>query len=713
MISYSFIKSKWTIIIVLCLLPFLSNAQTDTVPNVNKLLQLSLEELMNIQVITATGTSQSITEAPSTMNVITAKQIKERGYQQLEDVLRDIPGIDFIHINGYVPTLIYFRGMYGAENLRALLMIDGIPENNIIGSNDMAGPAYSLHNVERIEVIWGPASSLYGANAFGGVINIITQTGAMINGFEYEKGFGSFNTSVDKIKFGINRSNFDVAISGSLYSTDGPKFTNRDPSYTASYVEKAYSLNAAISYFMRKMKWTLGGRIYNTPMGWGTFLNSPTVFLGLPSQGYGNTGLIGLIARDVRGEKSGLEEPYSRTFWLQDEYKMSGKLNLFARIQYRETGISERSYAYITIDGRILYRIPTTNYSNRVGGEISANYTPNKKYQFSAGIQLYQENIEHGSRGINFDTTVYLLDGRDTLEGLYSTFRPRVFDIRNTFGSYAQFVWNTSFLRKTSITVGARYDINNYYGNPLSPRVAVVCQPTEKLTFKLLFGRAFRAPTNTEINQAPAYLKLRTEKVNTYEANIIYHFTPQILVQLNGFRNELTDVIVLGNLVNLVQDKNPGKITVNGFEAKFDMALGKDVSAFANFTYQDAVGKNFATGVQRQVSGIARYKGNLGIDLRVKELFNFDVTGNWVGRRLVPNTDPYGPVQGYFLTNATLSTERFFHNRISASITVRNIFDVSYLDPGFRSADGAIYSTVLEQPGINGLLKICLHLNDR
>ena len=51
--------------------------------------------------------------------------------------------------------------MYGAENLRALLMIDGIVENNIAGTNDMAGPAYSLHNAERVEIIWGPVSALY------------------------------------------------------------------------------------------------------------------------------------------------------------------------------------------------------------------------------------------------------------------------------------------------------------------------------------------------------------------------------------------------------------------------------------------------------------------------------------------------------------------------------------------------------------------------
>ncbi len=703
---------KIAVVIFFGLIPLLIQAQHDTLKEFTKLLDLSLEDLMNIQVVTATGSSQTISEAPSTMNVITAKQIKERGYEQLEDALRDIPGIDFIHTNGYIPTLIYFRGMYGSENLRALLMINGIPENNIIGSNDMAGPAYSLHNVDRIEVIWGPASSLYGANAFGGVINIITKNGAAINGFQYEKGYGTFNTSIDKVMFGINKSNFDIAVSGSLYSTDGPRFTNRDPDYTASYVAKAYSLHGIISYSIKKIKLTFGGRIYNTPMGWGTFLNSPTVFLGLPSQGYGNTGVIGLIARDVRGEKSGLEEPYSRTLYVQNEYQVNKKLNFLARMQYRETGIKEKSYAYITVDGKKLYRVPTTNYSNRTGAEIFMNYADNKNFQFSGGIQFFQENIEHGNRRTNLDTNIYFLDGRDTLLGLYSTFKPRIFDIRNTFGSYGQLVWNTKLLRKTSFTAGARYDINNYYGNPLSPRFAVVSQPVEKFTFKLLFGRAFRAPTNTEIIQAPTNFKLKPEKINTYEVNFIYHLSPKLLGQLNGFRNELTDVIFLTNLVNLVPNKNPGKITINGFEAKLDMIFNNSISGFLNITCQDALGKNLVTGASRGTPGIARFKSNLGIDFHVKDLFTFDLTGNWVGKRQVPTTDPYGPVDGYFLANCSLSTEKFFNNRVSASITVRNFFNTKYLDPGFRTADGVLYSTVLEQPGINGLFKICLNLNN-
>ncbi|MES2850644.1 MAG: TonB-dependent receptor [Bacteroidota bacterium] len=686
---------------------FLSNVNgQDTIPGISKLINLSLEELMNINVVTATRTSQKITEAPATMNVITSKQIKERGYTQLEDALRDIPGIDFIHINGYVPTLIYFRGMYGAENLRALMMINGIPENNIIGSNDMAGPAYSLHNVDKIEVIWGPASAVYGANAFGGVINIITKKGADIKGLQYQKGYGSFNTSTDNLQFGISKSNFDVALSGSLYSTDGPKFKNRDPNYTASYVDKAYSLNAAISYTYKKSKSTIAGRIYNTPMGWGTFLNSPTVFLGLPSQGYGNSGVIGLIARDVRGEKSGLEEPFARTFYVQEEYSPSSKLNFLARAIYRETGISERSYAYITIDGRKLYRVPTTSYSTRKGGEVNFNYAPGNKLQLSGGLQYFVENIEKGSRKINVDdSTVFLLDGRDTLLNLYSTFQERQYDIRNNFGSYLQLIWNTNFLRKTNVTLGARYDHNNYYGSPVSPRLAIVSQPDERTTVKLLFGTAYRAPTNTEIYQAPADVKLKVEKALTIEANFIYKLSSKILWQLNGFHNEITDAISLTTLGNPGENKNPVELNINGFETRFDLVLNKSISGYANFTFQDASGRNTVTRVQRKVPGIATVKGNLGVTFRKEELGSFNISGNWVGKRRVPITDPYGPVDGYFLTNISIVSEHFFDKRINAAITINNLFNVTYLDPGFRTATGVTYSTVLEQPGIFCMVK--------
>src|SRR5678809_1276398 len=103
-----------------------------------------------------------------------------------------------------------------------------------IRDSDMAGPAYSLHNVERIEIIWGPVSALYGANAFGGVINIITKKGADINGLHIESGFGSFNTRIERVSFGIRSGKFEFSAAGSLFDSDGPKFQNRDQQYSGA-----------------------------------------------------------------------------------------------------------------------------------------------------------------------------------------------------------------------------------------------------------------------------------------------------------------------------------------------------------------------------------------------------------------------------------------------------------------------------------------------
>jgi outer membrane receptor for ferrienterochelin and colicins len=704
-------RNKILFIFLLWIWPAIMQAQNDTT-TVKSLLNLSLEELMNIKVVTASGFLQPTAEAPSTIQVVTAEQIKDRGYEQLEDVLRDVPGIDMIHINGYAPTLIYFRGMYGAENLRALLMIDGMVENNILGSNDIAGPAYSLHNVKRIEIIWGPASALYGSNAFGGVINIITKKGKDIEGLYAEKGFGTFNTTTEKISIGLRRSKFEFSASGSLYSTDGPKFINRDPNYNGSYVDRAYSFNSALSYFTKNNKITIGYRTSKTPMGWGTYANSPTTFLRLPAQGNNNIGVIGILSSDIRGEKSGLDKTYLRTLYTEYEYKPNEKFNLLSRVLYRETGIAEDSYVYVTIDGRKLIRAKVASASNRVSGETLINYAPSANHRFSAGIQFNQDNVEQGYRQTTTDPAVYLIDGRDSVTNIHSVFLRRQYDIRNNFGSYVQYVLSTSIFGKTNFTIGSRYDRNSYFGDAISPRIAITSQPSEKLIFKLHAGKAFRAPTNLEIHATPASgnFLLKQEKIYTYELNAIYTATKKIKLQLNGFHNDLSNVIFIANLSGLTPDKNPGVIHITGMEALMDMIVAKNTTGFANFTFQDALSKNLVNGNSAQTPGVARFKANAGFTFGLDDILTLTLSGNYVGNRPSPRTSPYGPVKGYCLANFNITSKPVFKDRVTAGIAIRNLLNTKWLDPGFRTADGALYATVLEQPGITGLFKICVSL---
>ena len=215
-----------------------------------------------------------------------------------------------------------------------------------------------------------------------------------------------------------------------------------------------------------------------------------------------------------------------------------------------------------------------------------------------------------------------------------------------------------------------------------------------------------------EIYQTPptGHFQLKKEKIRTYEINGIYTVSNNLRLQLNGFRNELTDVIVLGNLSGLTADKNPGVITVTGFETVADLILARNISAFVNFTYQDADGENLISHLKKQVSGVASVKGNAGITFHLDQLLIISLSGNWIGTRQVPITDPYGPVKGYFLTNCVISTGKIFKSNVTASLNIHNLFNTKWLDPGFRTADGLVYSTVLEQPGISGLFKIGITL---
>ncbi|HMZ62307.1 MAG TPA: Plug domain-containing protein, partial [Leptospiraceae bacterium] len=120
--------------------------------------------LEDIEVVTATKTKTKIKDAPAAVYVITADQIRERGYKILSEALQDVPGFDFQHTYGIYPQLVHQRGLVG-ENNRTLVYVDGIADNNINEFGAIAGTIqFPLQNVERIEIVSGPSSSLYGAN---------------------------------------------------------------------------------------------------------------------------------------------------------------------------------------------------------------------------------------------------------------------------------------------------------------------------------------------------------------------------------------------------------------------------------------------------------------------------------------------------------------------------------------------------------------------
>ncbi len=141
--------------------------------DLEKYFKMNIEELMNVKVVTASRSARSIKELPSMVHIITREEILNNNYATLIDALKDIPGIKVsqpgtgTHGEKYV-----IRGLWG--NNYAKILVNGIPIRPSAVDGMPIGEQINMKNIEQIEVVYGPASALYGADALAGIINIIT-----------------------------------------------------------------------------------------------------------------------------------------------------------------------------------------------------------------------------------------------------------------------------------------------------------------------------------------------------------------------------------------------------------------------------------------------------------------------------------------------------------------------------------------------------------
>jgi outer membrane receptor for ferrienterochelin and colicins len=179
-----------------------------------------------LQVTSVSKKAENLLYVPATVAVLNSKDFAQRGYKSLEDILHDLPGFDVIRGNGIGSTNFYQRGYRSTSNDRTLILIDGVEENDLVSNTVLIAPQYPLSDIERVEVIYGPASTLYGANAFMGVINIITKNFRNLPGPAKQVAFNGHVRSgalgrnqVDGV---LTAKTADVALSvtGRVYQSD-------------------------------------------------------------------------------------------------------------------------------------------------------------------------------------------------------------------------------------------------------------------------------------------------------------------------------------------------------------------------------------------------------------------------------------------------------------------------------------------------------------
>lgn len=175
--------------------------------SLDELLSLDMTDLLNLKVLSAIKGPEAILKVPATVRVITADEIRENGYFTLEDALADLPGFQFRNILGF-NSYVFLRGV-PSQNNKILLLVDGIQINELNSGGFYAGGQFNLTDVDRIEVVYGPASALYGTNAVCGIINILTRDPKETQGGRAGVLAGNFHTRQADFRYGTYHKDAD------------------------------------------------------------------------------------------------------------------------------------------------------------------------------------------------------------------------------------------------------------------------------------------------------------------------------------------------------------------------------------------------------------------------------------------------------------------------------------------------------------------------
>ena len=210
--------------------------------------------------------AENINEAPANIILVSKEDIKNRGYRDLEEIFHDLPGFDISRTSGPTYSSIYQRGYRtGNNNDRSLILIDGIEDNDIWSNSIWLSRQYALSNIKQFEIIHGPASTMYGANAFGGVYNVITMDPVdMIPSFDENFGFngffgyGSYNTKEADFTMAFRKNKLSATVTARFFQSDEFDRSNYDD------FDYSYSPNDLSDYLSLQMPYnsSIGSNYY-------------------------------------------------------------------------------------------------------------------------------------------------------------------------------------------------------------------------------------------------------------------------------------------------------------------------------------------------------------------------------------------------------------------------------------------------------------------
>ncbi|MCC6231612.1 MAG: TonB-dependent receptor [Verrucomicrobiales bacterium] len=609
------------------------------------LSDLSLSELLEVRYDSVYGASkrtQKTWQAPASVTVVNRQDIQTFGYRTLADALESTPGTyvtsdrdySYLGVRGFSPP--------GDYNGRVLLLIDGHRANDNIYDSALLGTEglLDIDLVERIEVIRGPASSLYGSSAFFGILNVIPRRGGDLQGAEFSAEAGSDETYKARATTGYKLdSGVEFLLSATYFESDGEAAirlpyhdTPGSPPAIARDLDgfHGHNLHATVSY-------------HDLSLTASTSARDKTI----PDAGAGST----------FGDPRGANTDASTWLDLKLDHRFENDARLLARLGYHQMTYLGW-YPYDTAapgDPPDLLLNRDDVHGAWWGTEVSYEHTLFEKLILTGGVE-FRHNFQQDQQ--NFD------------EGLVEDVFGDVRDESTSLGVFGQADWTVH--ERLIASAGLRYDDSSTADGHLSPRLGLIGRPWDSTTLKLLYGSAFRAPNAYEYGFVASYFEgnpqLDPEVVQSFELNAEQELvTPSLTATASLFYNRVEDLVVYEENAGIGTFRNADANHAYGAELGLEYRWPSRGLLRASYSAQHA--ENIESG-QRLFNApehLARLQARIPL---WRDRIHLSPEIRYVDSSL----GNQGRIDGYWTTQITLFTRELLPG-LEASATVYNLFN--------------------------------------
>lgn len=622
----------------------------------------------------ATGSQQPISKAPSVATVITAEDIKAMGATDLDQVMETVPGVHVSRSAVFNFSTYEIRGIVGnPTNPQVLMLQNGIPINTLYrGDKGQLWGSLPLENVARVEVIRGPGSALYGADAFAGVINIITKTAANAQGTEFGVRGGSFNSKNAWVQHGGKWGTVDAAAYLNAGSTDGSKeIITQDAgrlhgaTLAPGPVSTGYnSIDASLDLSYDKWRLSTAYKLRDN-MGMGAGVNSALDPLG-KNRGERITGDLSWndpnLSQNWGAGFTGSYMRYAET--LDQSYQLFPPGTKF--------GANIFPNGMLGNPGRYEQQVRLSGYTT---------YSGFTGHSLRLGLGHDDLNMYHTSTNKNYFLSPSGAPVPSAFMDYYSIQSHILPHQRKVDYVYVQDEWNLA--RDWMLTLGGRHDKYSDFGGTTNPRLALVWDATLDLTAKLLYGKAFRAPSFNEqygINPtAGGNPNLKPETIKTLEEAFSWQARQDTLINLNFFHYQAEDLIqAVANPAPApgATYQNTGKLHGSGMELEAVWDASRSLRLTGNYSYQKSI-----SAATNQDAGYAPHDHiYLRGDKSIASGWLSSVQINRVMNRLRAAGDTRPPVPDYTTVDISMHSSNG-KNQWDYSASVFNLFNATVLEP--------------------------------